>query len=84
METIKEILSSYGYMNKKQLTELAEHFPCTKVVIKWGAMEREVIEAWRAAARITEVEKNNIDYCRNVFFRGREMDLLRTVFAIAK
>jgi|TARA_B100001094_G_C17979529_1_gene694511 hypothetical protein len=82
MKTLKDILSQFGYINKPQLAELAEHFPATRVVIKWGAMERERICAWEAAERIEEVESRNQDYCRSVFLSCKETNLLKEAFAI--
>ena len=83
MKTIKDILSQFGYITKPQLAELAEHFPATRVVIKWGGMQRERICAWEAAQRIEEVESKDLDYCRSVFLQGEYTDLLKKVFAIA-
>ena len=83
MKTLKDILSQFGYITKPQLAELAEHFPATRVVIKWGGMERERVPAWQASARITEVEESDQDYCRSVFLSCKESDLLKQAFSIA-
>lgn len=83
MKTLKDIISQYGYITSPQMAELAEHFPATRVVIKWGAMERERIAAWQCADRIKEVEDADLDYCRSVFLAGKEYNQLKEVFAIA-
>ena len=83
MNTLKDILSQFGYITQPQLAELAEHFPATRVVIKWGAMERERICAWEATARIEEVESQDQDYCRSVFLTADQTNKLKEVFAIA-
>lgn len=84
MKTIKDILSNFGYITKPQLAELAEHFPHTKVVIKWGGMERERLPAWEAPQRIKSIEDQDIDYCRSVFWWSRDLDKLRDVLGVAK
>ena len=83
METIKNILSQYGYINKEQLAELADHFPHTTVVVKWGGMPRDRFPAWQAIERIADVEKKDIDYCREVFLTAGVCNALREVFKIA-
>ena len=83
MKTLKDILSQFGYITKPQLAELTEHFPATRVVIKWGAMERERVCAWEAAKRIEEVENQELDYCRSVFLSCKETNHLREAFSIA-
>jgi len=84
METIKSILSQFGYITKSQLVELKKHFPHMVVVIKWGGMQRERIPVWQAAQRIQLIESKDIDYCREVFFCSKTTDQLREVFAIAR
>lgn len=84
MKTIKDILSQFGYITKPQLSELAEHFACTRVVIKWSGMPRERLPAWEAIERIEEVEKKNIDYCRSVFLSAQDADKLKEVFNIVQ
>lgn len=84
MKTLKNILSNYGYLTKAELAEIAEHFPAMKVVIKWGGMERERVPAWLAADRIADVEGDDIDYCRSVFLSGKQYELLKEAFNIAK
>jgi len=46
MKTFKDILANWGYINKAQLAEIAEHFPHMKVVIKWGGLPRERVHAY--------------------------------------
>jgi hypothetical protein len=84
METIKNILSNYGYINSDQLAEINEHFPHMKVVIKWGGMPRDRVPAWQAIKLIKHIESNNIDYCREVFLSGADSDNLRKAFHIAE
>ena len=61
MNTLKEILSQFGYITQPQLATLVDHFPQTKVVIKWGGMPRERLSACQVAERIAYVEENDID-----------------------
>ena len=41
MQTLKDILSNYGYINQAQLTEINEYFPHMRVVIKWSGLPRD-------------------------------------------
>lgn len=84
MKTIKDILSQFGYITKPQLKELAEHFACTKVVIKWGGLPRERLPAWEAIERIEEIEGKDLDYCREVFLSGQDTGKLKEVFNIVQ
>jgi hypothetical protein len=83
METIKNILSNYGYINSGQLAEINEHFPHMKVVIKWGGMPRDRVPAWKAIKLIKSVESKNIDYCREVFLSSEDSQNLRAALHIA-
>ena len=82
MKTIRDILSQLGYIDSKQLKELAEHFPQTKVVIQWGGLPRERVPAYQVADRIKQVEDDNIDYVRSVFLTSDSTNKLREVFSI--
>ena len=84
MNTLKQILANYGYINKEQLAEIAEHFPHMKVVIKWGGLPRERVHAYQAIETIERVERENLDYCREVFLCGKDCDNLRTALHIAQ
>jgi len=84
METIKNILANWGYINKAQLAELAEHFPHMKVVIKWGGLPRERVHAYQAIETIERVERENLDYCREVFLSAKDCNNLRTALHIAQ
>jgi hypothetical protein len=84
METIKNILANWGYINKAQLAELAEHFPHMKVVIKWGGLPRDRVPVHQAVKLIANIESKNIDYCREVFLSARDMDNLKAAFHIAR
>ena len=79
-----QILSHMGYITDLQLKELVEFFPHTKVVVQWGRMERERLHAYEAIKRIKQVEEDDTDYVRSVFFWPRDMDKLREVFGVAK
>lgn len=83
MITLKTIIANYGYITKPQLAELVEHFPSIRVVIQWGAMQRERVEAWRAVERIEQVESADIDYVRSVFFSSKDMDKLKEALHVA-
>jgi len=84
MQTLKDILANYGYLNKNQLAEINEHFPHMKVVIKWGGMPRDRVPAHQAVKLIKHIESKNIDYCREVFLCGQDCDNLRTALHIAQ
>ena len=79
-----QILSHMGYITDLQLKELVEFFPHTKVVVQWGRMKRERLHAYEAIKRIKQVEEDDTDYVRSVFFWSRDMDKLREVFGVAK
>jgi hypothetical protein len=83
MKTLKDILSHFGYITQSQLAELGEHFPHMKVVIKWGGLPRERVPVWQAIETIERVERENIDYCREVFISCTDLDNLRKAFHIA-
>jgi ribosomal protein S8 len=83
MKTLKDILANYGYINSAQLAEIAEHFPHMKVVIKWGGLPRDRLPAYQAIETIERVERENLDYCREVFLCGKDCDNLRTALHIA-
>ena len=84
METIKNILANYGYINKAQLAELDEHFPHMKVVIKWGGLPRDRVPVHQAVKLINHIESKNIDYCREVFLSAKDCNNLRTALHIAR
>lgn len=84
MKTFKDILANYGYINSNQLAEIAEHFPHMKVVIKWGGLPRERVAAYQAIETIERVERENLDYCREVFLSSRDCNNLREALHIAQ
>ena len=84
METIKNILANYGYINKAQLAELDEHFPHMRVVIKWGGLPRDRVPVHQAVKLIKHIESKNIDYCREVFLSSRDCNNLREALHIAQ
>ena len=83
METLKTILSQFGYITSPQAEVLAEYFPCMKVIIQWGGLPREQVMVSEVAKRIKHVEDNDIDYCRSVFITADQSKKLKEVFAIA-
>ena len=83
MQTLKDILSNFGYMNKVQLAEIVDYFPHMKVVIKWGGMPRERDHAWEAIQRIEKVEAEGIDYYRDIFLTGKDCENLRVASHIS-
>jgi hypothetical protein len=82
MKLLKEILTQFGYITSPQAEELAEHFPCMKVIIQWGGLPREQVMVSEVAKRIKHVEDNDIDYCRSVFITSDQSAKLKEVFAI--
>jgi len=84
METIKNILANWGYINKAQLAELDEHFPHMRVVIKWGGLPRDRVPVHQAVKLINHIESKNIDYCREVFLSAKDCNNLRTALHIAQ
>ena len=84
MKTLKDILANYGYINKVQLAELAEHFPHMKVVIKWGGLPRDRVPVHQAVKLINNIESKNIDYCREVFLSAKDCNNLREALHIAQ
>jgi len=83
METLKTILSQFGYITSPQAEVLTKHFPCMKVIIQWGGLPREQVMVSEVADRIKYVEDNDIDYCRSVFITADQSKKLKEVFAIA-
>ena len=84
MKLLKEIIEHWGFIDSKQLPELAEHFPDTPLVIKWGGMPRERLAASKVAKRIEEVEQWDQDYVREVFMCAKQMEKLREVFGLTE
>jgi hypothetical protein len=84
MKLLKEIIEHWGFIDSKQLPELAEHFPDTPLVIKWGGMPRERLAASKVAKRIEEVEQWDQDYVREVFICAKQMEKLREVFGLTE
>ena len=84
MQTLKDILANYGYINKDQLAEINEHFPHMRVVIKWGGLPRDRLPAYQAIETIERVERENLDYCREVFLCAKDCQNLRTALHIAQ
>jgi len=79
MKVLKQVIEQWGFIDKIQLAEIAEHFPRMQVVIKWGGMERERALAYTVAERIKEVEDSNIDYVREVFLDSESFNQLKSV-----
>ena len=83
MKTLQDILIQFGYITSPQVQELAEYFPCTKVIIQWGGLPSERVMVSEVAKRIKYIEDNDIDYCRSVFITAEQSRKLKEVFAIA-
>ena len=84
MKTLKDILSQFGYITKAQLAAINEHFPHMKVVIKWGGLPRDRLPVHQAIETIERVERENLDYCREVFLSARDCENLRAAFHISQ
>jgi hypothetical protein len=82
MKLLKEIIDHWGFIDSKQLPKLAEHFPDTPLVIKWGGMPREQLAASKVAKRIQEVEQSGKDYVREVFMCAKQMNKIKEVFGL--
>ena len=48
-----------------------------KVVIKWGGLPRDRLPAYQAIETIERVERENLDYCREVFLCAKDCQNLR-------
>ena len=83
MKTFKDIIANWGYINKAQLADIAEHFPHMKVVIKWGGLPRDRVAAFEAIETIERVERENLDYCRSVFLSSKDFEKLKEALHIA-
>jgi hypothetical protein len=84
MEVLKSILDHWGFVDSEQLPELVKYFPNTPLVIKWGGMPRERIEASKVAERIKIVEESDQDYVREVFIESVHFRQLKEVFGLTK
>lgn len=82
MKTLKEIIEHWGFIDSEQIKELVEHFPQTELVIKWGGMPRERIEASKVEQRIKSVEEWGQDYVREVFIESSSFRKLKEVFGL--
>lgn len=84
MQTLQQIISQMGFINKKQMQELSTYFPNTGVVIQYGGMPREKVRACEVADRIKHIEDNDIDYVRQCFISSKEYRMLEQVFGIGQ
>ena len=73
MKLLKEIIAQWGNVDAEQCQELACYFPETPLIIKWGLLPREEVIASQVPHRISFVEKMQGDYCREVFYKSREL-----------
>ena len=83
MQVLKEIIDHWGFVDSKQLPVLAEAFPKTPLVIKWGMAERVRVPANQVARTIEEGEASG-DYCREVFIESSQFRKLKDVFGITE
>jgi predicted TIM-barrel fold metal-dependent hydrolase len=84
MKLIKDILSQMGFIDSLQCSQIAKHFPNTRIVIKWGSMPRERVRAFEVADRIKKVEEDGVDYARHCFISSKEYEMLKEVFGIVQ
>lgn len=83
MQVIKEIIEHWGFVDSRQLPILAEAFPKTPLVIKWGMAQRQRVSADQVARTIEEGETSG-DYCREVFIESSHFRQLKDVFGITE
>ena len=82
MNTLKEIIDCWGFVNSIQLKELVKYFPNTPLVIKWGMRQREICQACDVADRIEKVESESDDYVREVFIQVDNFRQLKSVLGV--
>jgi len=84
MNVLRKIIDQWGFLRgEEDIKELAEQFPCAKVCIKWGMMQRELIQAEDCLQRIQNVLNDPVyydnDYVREVFITADDMKALKSV-----
>jgi len=83
MNVLRKIIDQWGFLQEDDLKELAEQFPCARVCIKWGMMQRELIQAEDVAKRIENVMNDPVyydnDYVREVFITAEDLKALKSV-----
>ena len=83
MQVLKEIIGNWGFVDSRQLPVLAEAFPNTPLIIKWGMAERQRVPADQVARTIEEGETSG-DYCREVCIDSSQFRQLKNVFGITE
>ena len=83
MSVLRKIIDQWGFLQEDDLLKLAKEFPCCKVCIKWGMMQREIIQAEDVVQRIENVMNDPVyydnDYVREVFITADDMKALKSV-----
>jgi hypothetical protein len=84
MNVLRKIIDQWGFLRgEEDIKELAKEFPCFKVCIKWGMMQRELIQAEDVLQRIENVMNDPVyydnDYVREVFVTADDMTTLKSV-----
>ena len=82
MKLIKEIVAQWGNVNAEQCKELTCFFPKTPLIIKWGYLPREEVQAYMVADRIAFVERAQGDYAREVFIESKSFRKLKEVLGV--
>ena len=82
MKLLKEIIAQWGNVDAEQCQELACYFPDTPLVIKWGYLPREEVQAYMVADRIAFVERAQGDYAREVFIESKSFRKLKEVLGV--
>jgi hypothetical protein len=83
MKLLKEIVAQWGNVNAEQCKELACFFPKTPLIIKWGYLPREEVQAYMVADRIAFVERVQGDYCREVFIKSDSFRQLKGILGVS-
>ena len=82
MKLLREIIAQWGNVNAEQCKELACFFPKTPLIIKWGYLPREEVQAYMVADRIAFVEGAQGDYVREVFIESKSFRKLKEVLGV--
>jgi hypothetical protein len=81
---LKTIFKNYGFVNSVELKELAKELPTLQLCIKWGGLPREILPADQIAKRISDIETQDIDYCREVFIPSHVINSMLEWSALPK
>ena len=82
MNVLRKIIKQWGFIQEDDLKELSKDFPRCRVCIKWGMMQRELIQAEDVAQRIENVTNDPVyydnDYVREVFITSNDLRSLKS------